>query len=77
MIDYITTSFFTIENFITMYVWFCIGMTTTIILGWFAYGLYKVCQATNKNPLGLIKPHAKMRGKNRKKKRFSVLKIWG
>jgi hypothetical protein len=77
MTQYLTTSFFTLENFFTFYVWFCVGFTTALIFGWFAYGLYKVCQPTSKNPLGLIKPHAKMRCKNRKKKRFSTLKIWG
>lgn len=77
MTQYLTTSFFTLENFFTFYVWFCVGFTTTLIFGWFAYRLYKAFKPTSKNPLGLIKPNAKMRSKNRKKKRFSILKIWG
>jgi hypothetical protein len=68
MIQYLTTSFFTIETFITIYVWFCVGFTTTLILGWFFYGLYKVCKLTDNYPLNLIKPHAKMRIENHKKK---------
>jgi len=75
MIQYLTTSFFTIENFITLYVWFCVGFTTALILGWFSYGLYTSCKSIDN--LGLRKPNAKMRSKNRKKKRFSILKIWG
>ena len=67
MIQYLTTSFFTIESFITMYVWFCIGYTTTFIGYWMVYSIYKLYK-NNKR----IKSKNKMRPKNC----FRTLKIW-
>ena len=66
MIEYLTTSFFTIETFITFYVWFSIGFTTILILGYFIHGILTAVKS--KNPMHLLKPCANTPSKNRKRK---------